>query len=153
MKKKQWRKRQVTPIGMARGHYTAKAVVVWCFDDRCSDALAAFLRGMHLRPVDVIMIAGGAKTLASPVKEEYRECVSEEHIAGSRTLHASPQAFIMLHSDCGKYGGLEAFRNEDAEAERYEAEFREAENFLRGKFGDALPVRKIFVDFDGVWEV
>lgn len=138
---------------MRREHYTAKAVVLWCFDDRCSDALDAFLRAMHLHPADVVKIAGGAKTLASPAKEEYREFVSEEQIAGSRKLHRSPEAYIMLHSDCGAYGGLKAFHNEGAEAERYEAEFKKAEDFLRETFGDALPIRRIFVDWEGVWEV
>lgn len=152
MKKNQWRKRQITPVGMSRGHYTARAVVVWCFDYRCADALDVFLQAMHLRSVDIVEIAGGAKTLASPAKEEYREFVSEQ-IALSRKLHRSPEVYIMLHSDCGTYGGLKAFRDADAEAARYEAEFGEAEDFLRETFGDALPIRRIFVDFEGVWEI
>jgi carbonic anhydrase len=100
---------------------------------------------------DPIKIAGGAKCLASPELETEREFVLEQ-IRKSIHLHGTRRVILMLHSDCGAYGGLDAFRG-DAAAERahhHEELRRAAENLARAIPG--VEVTAYFVDFEGVWE-
>ena len=58
----------------------------------------------------------------------------------------------MVHSDCGAYGGLEAFSG-DAAAER--RHHREELIRARKALSDVIPGLQVdgyFVDFEGVWE-
>ena len=75
---------------MPRQHYQADAVVVWCFDKRCRNALLSFLGEKGLRAEDLIQVAGGLQPLASPEKEEYREFMLMQ-IQASIDLHKSPR--------------------------------------------------------------
>ena len=97
-------------------------------------------------------IAGGAKVLASPEKESNREFVLDQ-IRKSMRLHGTRRVILMVHSDCGAYGGLAGgFRGDAAaEAVHHERELQLAAANL--KF--ALPgveVQGYFVDFEGIWE-
>jgi hypothetical protein len=58
----------------------------------------------------------------------------------------------MLHSDCGAYGGLPAFKNDTAiEAEHHRQEMHKAIANLKAEIPD-VEVRGFLVDFEGVWE-
>jgi hypothetical protein len=59
---------------------------------------------------------------------------------------------LMVHSDCGAYGGLEAFKSAEDEALHHRAELRKASASLKNAI-PGLMVRAFFVDFEGVWEV
>jgi hypothetical protein len=135
-----------------REKYQCDAAVVWCFDNRFHLGFAKFLKRRGIATSDVIKIAGGAKTLASPARESDREFLLEQ-IRTSVRLHGTRLVILMLHSDCGAYGGLEAFGGDSrAEAQHHDAELRRAAEFLRS----ALPyieVQTYFVDFEGVWAV
>ena len=57
----------------------------------------------------------------------------------------------MLHSDCGAYGGLEAFCGDiHAEQENHKAELERATQFLRNSI-PGIEVESYYVDFEGVW--
>jgi hypothetical protein len=59
----------------------------------------------------------------------------------------------MLHSDCGAYGGLDAFGNDPVnERIHHREEFLRAEANLQ-KAIPGIEVESYFVDFEGVWEV
>lgn len=55
-----------------------------------------------------IRVAGGAKCLATPDPESERDFVLEQ-IPKSIRLHGTDRVVLMVHSDCGAYGGLAAF--------------------------------------------
>lgn len=146
-------KKRVCSSGMPRHHYQADAVVVWCFDKRCRNALLNFLGEKDLRAEDLIQAAGGLQPLASPEKEEYREFMLMQ-VQASIDLHKSPVVYLMAHSDCGKYGGLEQFGgNADRECEYLMNEMDKAEQRLRPNLPTAVKIAKIFVDSEGIWEV
>ena len=64
---------------------------------------------------------GGAKCLATPEQESEREFVVEQ-IRKSMRLHGTDRVVLMVHSDCGAYGGLARFRgDEEAEARYHQA--------------------------------
>ncbi len=134
------------------GDYVSDAAVIWCFDHRFDAGFRKFLRRSGIRNPDVIKLAGGAKNLASPNPESNRDFVIDQ-ISTSIRLHKTPRAILMVHSDCGGYGGLRAFQGDlDAERRHHEAELRGAAAFL----SNALPqldVDSYFVNFEGVWQV
>lgn len=134
-----------------RERYRCDAAIVWCFDNRFELGFRKFLKRIGVVNMDPIKIAGGAKFLASPERESDREFVLEQ-IRMSIRLHGTKRVILMLHSDCGAYGGLASF-NDDARAEaRHHIEelCRAAAN-LRIAI-PAIEVQIYFVDFEGVWE-
>jgi hypothetical protein len=135
-----------------REKYQCDAAVVWCFDNRFNLGFTKFLKRIGILNPDPIKIAGGAKSLASPEQESDREFVLEQ-IRKSIRLHQTKLVILKLHSDCGAYGGLEAFGNDPAaEARHHEQELQRAADCLRNAFPE-IEVHAYFVDFEGVWAV
>jgi hypothetical protein len=100
---------------------------------------------------DPILVAGGAKCLAGDDLESERQFVLEQ-VRKSMQLHGTQTVLLMLHSDCGAYGGLAAFGDDTArEAENHRNDLHRAVDFLQGKIPE-LTIRGFFVDFEGVWE-
>jgi hypothetical protein len=133
-----------------RERYVCDAAIVWCFDNRFDLGFQKFLKRIGVEHSDPIKIAGGAMNLASPKQESDREFVLDQ-IRTSMKLHGTKRAILMLHSDCGGYGGLEAF---DGDAQ---AEFRHHRDELHraaANLKDAIPgldVEVYFVNFEGIW--
>jgi hypothetical protein len=136
-----------------REKYHCDAAIVWCFDNRFELGFRKFLKRVGVVNSDPIKIAGGAKCLASPEHEGEREFVIEQ-IRKSIRLHDTQRVILMLHSDCGAYGGLAGTFGGDirAEAEHHLAELRLAAQKVRAAI-PAVDISAYFVDFEGVWEV
>jgi carbonic anhydrase len=131
--------------------YHCDAAIVWCFDNRFQLGFTKFLKRLGVSNSDPIKIAGGAKCLASPEHETDREFVLEQ-IRKSIHFHGTKLVILMLHSDCGAYGGLLGGFGGDArvEAQHHEEELRRAAECLQ-KAIPGIDVRAYFVDFEGVW--
>lgn len=136
-----------------RDKYHCNAVIVWCFDNRFELGFRKFLKRSGVVNSDPIKIAGGAKSLVSPEHQSDREFVLGQ-IRKSIRLHGTKRAILMLHSDCGAYGGLAAAFNGDAaaEAKHHESDLREAATNLKTAIPE-LQIDSYFVDFEGIWEV
>ncbi len=136
-----------------RDVYRCDAAIVWCFDNRFHLGFAKYLKRIGIENPDPIKIAGGAKSLASPGSPSDREFVLDQ-IRTSMRLHETRLAILMLHSDCGAYGGLAGGFGGDSrlEAQRQEAELLRAADVVRRAIPE-IEIRAYFVDFDGVWEV
>lgn len=136
-----------------REDYHCDAAVLWCFDNRFELGFRKFLKRIGVGAPDSIRIAGGAKSIASPDPDSDREFVLDQ-IRRSMRLHGTRRVILMVHSDCGAYGGLAGGFKGDAraEAEHHNAELRRAAANLK----QALPgveVLAYFADFEGIWEV
>jgi carbonic anhydrase len=132
--------------------YVADAAVLCCFDHRISMAVRKFLRKQGIERPDMIIVAGGAKTLASP-RNDFEQDFILEQVRMSIRLHQTRRVLVMSHSDCATYGGLAHFNGDrKAEAEHHRAELQRAAELLTNHFAD-LSVEPYFVRFDGVWEV
>jgi hypothetical protein len=134
-----------------REKYQCDAAVVWCFDNRFEAGFRKFLKRIGVFNSDPIKIAGGAKSLASPDHESDRQFVLQQ-IQKSIGLHGAQRVILMLHSDCGAYGGLAHFHG-DVAAERA----NHSRDMARAKANltAAIPgvrVEGYFVDFEGVWD-
>ncbi len=136
-----------------REKYHCDAAVVWCFDNRFQLGFTKFLKRLGVANSDPIKIAGGAKCLASPEHPTDREFVVDQ-ILKSMRLHGTRLAILMLHSDCGAYGGLAGGFGGDArlEAEHHQEELQRAAEHLRQAI-PGIEVQAYFVDFEGIWAV
>src|SRR5580658_8492753 len=115
-----------------RARYQCDAAIVWCFDNRFDLGFRKFLQRIGVVSSDPIKIAGGAKCLASPELETDREFVLEQ-IRKSIQLHGTKRAILMVHSDCGAYGGLDQGFGGDTrkEIEHHKKELLRASENLR----------------------
>jgi hypothetical protein len=132
--------------------YAADAAVLCCFDQRIRLAVNKFLQRQGILRPDMIVVAGGAKTLASPRNDFERDFILEQ-VRMSIRLHHTTRMFLMSHSDCATYGGLEAFgRDTKREADHHQHELQRAAKLVKANFPELL-VRCFFVAFDGVHSV
>src|SRR5579864_4483250 len=132
--------------------YVADAAVLTCFDQRIRTAVNKFLQRRGISRPDMIVVAGGAKTLASPRNDFERDFILEQ-VRMSIRLHHTKQLFLMSHSDCATYGGLAAFGGDRTrEANHHQDELRRAAALVKESFPE-LAIRRFFVGFDGVHEV
>ena len=132
--------------------YIADAAVLCCFDHRISRAVRKFLKKEEIERADMIVVAGGAKTLASP-RNDFEQDFILEQVRMSIRLHQTERVLVMSHSDCATYGGLAHFKGDkQAEAEHHRGELLRACELLTANFPD-ISVEPYFVKFDGVWEV
>jgi hypothetical protein len=114
-------------------------------------ALRKLVKRLGVAHFDPIRVAGGAKCLAGDESEADRQFVLEQ-LRKSVNLHGTETVLLMLHSDCGAYGGLAAFDNDAArEAENHRNDLHRAVDFLQSNLPQ-LNVLGYFVDFEGVWE-
>src|SRR5260370_28523940 len=84
--------------------YVADVAVLCCFDQRIRLAVNKFLQRRGILRPDMIVVAGGAKTLASPRNDFERDFILEQGRM-SILLHRTERVLLMCHSDCATYGG------------------------------------------------
>ena len=131
--------------------YVADAAVLCCFDHRINLAVRKFLQKNAVTHPDMIVVAGGAKTLASPRNDFERDFILEQ-IRLSIRLHACRRVILMSHSDCATYGGLAHFGGDrEAEAKHHMAELERAVEVVNSNFS-GLQIDAYFVAYDGVWQ-
>src|ERR1700687_1324084 len=135
-----------------REKYHCDAAILWCFDNRFELGFRKFLKRIGVVHSDPIKIAGGAKCMASPEHESDREFVLEQ-IRKSMRLHGTKRVILMLHSDCGAYGGLaDAFPGDaQPEAAHHKQELQQAAANLSAAI-PGIEIQGYFVDFEGIWD-
>jgi carbonic anhydrase len=143
--------RKVFHFDSPREKYHCDASVVGCFDNRFDTACRKLLKRIGVMQPDPIKIAGGAKALASPEQEFHRDFVLDQ-IHKSIRLHETERVILILHSDCGAYGGLAGrFQaSADAEAAHYREEFGRATEFLKNAIPE-IKVQCFYLNFEGAW--
>jgi hypothetical protein len=144
--------RKIFHFDSADSPYTADAAVLSCFDYRINTVVRKFLKKQGIERPDMIVVAGGAKTLASP-RNDFEQDFILEQVRMSIRLHRSKRVLVMSHSDCATYGGLAHFKGDQAaEAAHHRTELLRAAELVTSNF-PGISVEPYFVKFDGVWEV
>jgi len=109
-----------------------------------------FLQKRGVRRPDMIVVAGGARTLASPRNDFERDFILEQ-VRMSILLHRTERVFLMSHSDCATYGGLAAFGGSpEKEALHHKQELRRAAQLVKDRFPE-VRVECFFINFEGVF--
>lgn len=130
-------------------HYTADAAVVWCYDNRFWKSFRTLVEKEGLKHFDPIVVAGGAKSIASPNKKAEREFLLKQ-IEISIKLHHTSRVILMNHVDCGAYGGSKTFGNDvEREFSTHEKELEAAKKLIKKKF-PKVKVDIVFVNFTGI---
>ena len=130
-------------------HYIADACVVWCFDDRFYKLLKAFGKQEKFGHIDLVKVAGGAKALAGDASPERDFLLGQ--IATSVRLHRTKRVILMLHRDCGGYGGSKSFADAEAEKKELIDQLHQAQDFVKQQLAN-LTVDAYFADFDGLYK-
>lgn len=137
-------------------HYKADICLVWCFDDRFRKLREEFIRENGFKYVDFILIAGGAKDIASPDKDSNCEFILDQ-ISKSIALHHTPLVAFMVHAGCGAYSASGVkFGNKDEEIEYLKKELEKAETALKeflSRNNQGAEIKKYLADFDGLYEL
>jgi hypothetical protein len=131
-------------------HYTANACVVWCFDDRFYKLLKTFGKQEGFAHIDLVKDAGGAKALAGEASPERDFLLGQ--IATSARLHGTKRVVLMLHRDCGAFGGSKSFPDAKAEKEQLGEQLLRARDFVKKELPE-LSVDTYFADFDGLYHI
>lgn len=129
-------------------HYQADACVVWCFDDRFREALEYFIENNGIEHYDLVKVAGGAKSLASPKKQSEREFLEGQILASIR-LHSARKIVLMVHSDCGAYDRC-VYPGTMEEMDKLRGELLTAGRAVKTMLARmllAVPVEGVLVDF------
>ena len=113
------------------GH-TCSSALVRCMDFRLESAIEEYMDSADIcGDADVIAFAGAAKNL----NEEPSGPV-ETQIDLSKKLHEINTLILMNHTDCGGYGGREAFESPEAEREHHLSELTKAKERMAEKYPD-----------------
>ena len=130
-------------------HYIADAAIVWCYDNRFWRSFGALIEKEGLKHFDPIIVAGGAKSIASPSKKTEREFLLKQ-IELSIKLHHTPRVILMNHTDCGAYGGSKTFGNDvEKEFSTHEKELEKAKKLIKKHF-PKVKVDVVFVGFENI---
>jgi carbonic anhydrase len=131
--------------------YIADAAVLCCFDQRIRLATHKFLQRRGILRPDMIVVAGGAKTLASP-RNDFEQDFILEQMRMSIRLHQTKKVIITCHSDCATYGGLAFYNGDrDAEARHHWSELHRAAELTCKTFPEVKVVAYL-IDFEGFWQ-
>jgi len=122
----------ILDLASDRAHYKADACIAWCFDDRFSGALEAFTKHRGYGTIDLVKIAGGAKEIDFVI----------DQVGKSIKLHHTPKVVLMVHNECGAYGG-------STDPAFYKGELEKAKEAVLASF-PGVEVEAIFADFDGL---
>jgi len=135
----------------AQEPYVADAAVLCCFDQRIRLATNKFLHRHGILKPDMIVVAGGAKTLATP-RNDFEQDFILEQVRMSIRLHQTQKVILTCHSDCATYGGLAFYKGDrQAEANHHWSELARASQLVHATFPD-VEVVPYFINFEGFWE-
>lgn len=129
-----------------------KSLLLQCMDFRLGEAIKKWLEENHLmNNCDVVSLAGAVKNLVEPKESTDREFILRQ-IEISQRLHRISEIILMNHTDCGAYGGREAFESGETEYQRHKADLKTAKEIIQGRFSE-LEVRMILAKITPLGQV
>lgn len=105
-------------------------------DFRFGEAIKNWLAENHLlNDCDIISLAGASQGLVNPKSPDEPEIILRQ-IEISANLHHISQVILMNHTDCGAYGGRDAFESIEAEYQQHLTDMKKAKAMILGRFPD-----------------
>ena len=110
-----------------------RALILHCIDFRFSEAIINWLKEKGLlNNCDIVSLAGASRGLVNPKNSAEPEIILRQ-IEISSNLHKISQIILMNHTDCGAYGGRDAFASSEAEHLQHLGDMREAKKIILNK--------------------
>ncbi len=132
-------------------HY-CKALIIHCMDFRFGEAIKNWLAENHLlNDCDIVSLAGAAKGLANPRSAAEKEIILKQ-LEISSSLHKISQVILMHHTDCGAYGGRDAFESGEAEYNQHADDMKKAKELILNKFSD-LEVKTVLAKINPLGQI
>jgi carbonic anhydrase len=111
-----------------------KALILHCIDFRFHEAIKNWLKEKGLlNNCDIVSLAGASKGLISPKNSAEPEIILRQ-MEISSNLHKISQVILMNHTDCGAYGGRDAFASSEAEHLQHVNDMQKAKEIILNKF-------------------
>lgn len=103
-------------------------------DFRFGEAIINWLKKKGLiNNCDIVSLAGASRGLVNPKNPAEPEIILRQ-IEISSNLHKISQVILMNHTDCGAYGGRDAFASSEAEFSQHVGDMCEAKKIILQKF-------------------
>ncbi len=116
--------------------HNCKALILHCIDFRFGGAIKNWLEENHLlNDCDIVSLAGATKGLVSPKNSAEPDIILRQ-IETSTGLHHISQIILMNHTDCGAYGGRDAFETAEIEHNQHVSDMQRAKEIILEKFPD-----------------
>lgn len=129
-----------------------KALILHCIDFRFGEAIKNWLVENHLlNNCDIVSLAGATKGLISPKYPTDSEIILRQ-IEISTKLHNISQVILMNHTDCGAYGGHEAFESAEAEHNQHVDDMKKAKKIILTKFPE-LQIKIVLVKINPLGQI
>lgn len=129
-----------------------KALILHCIDFRFGEAIKDWLAENHLlNNVDIVSLAGASKGMISPKIPAETEVILRQ-LEISTSLHKISQVVLMNHTDCGAYGGREAFETAEAEHNQHIGDMKKTKAIIMEKFSD-LDVKLVLAKINPLGQI
>jgi len=113
--------------------HTCPALLLSCMDWRLHPRLEELVRARVGGLIDVVTIPGAVQSLLDAGQPAVRDYVLHS-IDISVRLHGIQRVALVNHTDCGAYGGRQAFASDPAELARHQADLRAARQLVGSRF-------------------
>ncbi|HBV58206.1 MAG TPA: hypothetical protein DEB73_03025 [Candidatus Magasanikbacteria bacterium] len=111
-----------------------KALILHCIDFRFHESIKNWLKEKGLtNNCDIVSLAGASKGLITPKNPAEPEIILRQ-IEISSNLHKISQVILMNHTDCGAYGGRDAFVTSEDEHSQHVGDMQKAKKLILKKF-------------------
>lgn len=111
--------------------HNCENALVQCIDFRFREATERFATKLFGTPdFDLYSWPGSAKKIADDAVRE----ILLGQISVTADLHNAKKLVFVSHTDCGAYGGKDAFESADAEREKLTNDLRKAREIINGSF-------------------
>lgn len=116
--------------------HQCKSLILHCMDFRLGEAIKNWLNENHLlNNCDIVSLAGATKGLAGDTGSKETEIILKQ-IEISASLHGINQIILMNHTDCGAYGGRDAFESTEVEYHAHVQDMEKARGVIAKKYPD-----------------
>jgi hypothetical protein len=133
-------------------HVEVEACILWCIDPRFRGAREKLLEVTGIKNPDLLLLAGGAKSLARKNSPE-QEFVTTQ-LKKLAAAHHWKLLILTVHVDCAMYGGLKAFGGDTAkERKKLLADLKKSREALRGQLPADITIETALVDFHGIHNI
>ncbi len=130
--------------------HSCSSALIRCMDFRLTKDIHKWMEEKGIiNDCDVISIAGISKAIAdNPDSEESKFILNQ--IGLSIKLHSTKTLYIMHHTDCGAYGGHQAFVSLDEEIAKYKSDMERSGNLIKRYFPN-LEIKYVIADIKMDW--
>ncbi len=130
--------------------HRCQSLVITCMDFRLHQAVREFLLSRNLEnKYDLVALAGATKDLVD--HDTAGTTILMKEIEISHTLHGVNHIMLIHHTDCGAYGGHDAFDDIDAEQDKQLGDMRVARSLIQEQY-PGLEVELVLARLSGTDE-